>query len=503
MRKKVLLLLMLSMVLALCGCNGGKSEKEQSSKDKDSIVVGIQNNLDSLDPHITAAAGTKEVLFNIFEGLVKPDKDGNLIPAVASDYVVSEDGKTYTFTIRENVKFHNGSVVTAEDVKYSIERSAGMIEGEEVMEISAFKNIESVNVVDASKVEVVLKVADTELISFMTVAIIPKDYDNQETKPVGTGPFKFVSNTFNKSFVMERFDEYWGTKAYLKTVTFKIINQASTAVTELKSGAIDIYPYLSEDLASQLGKNTYVVSGNTNLVQALFLNNMVEPFDDVNVRIALSYAVNKQGLIDMLSNGKGSIIGSGLFPGFGKYYKDCSDVYAYNQEKAKEYLKKAGLEDGFKFTVRVPANYQYHMDSALVIKDMLSKVNVNMEIEGIEWATWLEDVYVGRNFEATIVGIDAKLAPKDMMVRYISDGGKNFINFASDEYDELYEKAVATTNEEEKVEYYHQMQDILAKEAASVFIQDPSLLVAINSELEGYTFYPVYVQDMSVVKFKD
>ena len=89
------------------------------------------------------------------------------------------------------------------------------------------------------------------------------------------------------------------------------------------------------------------------------------------------------------------------------------------------------------------------------------------------------------------------------MVRYVSDGGKNFINFASDEYDALYDKAIATTNEDEKVDYYHQMQDILAKEAASVFIQDPSLLVAINSELEGYTFYPVYVQDMSVVKFKD
>lgn len=501
MRKKILLLLVLSMVLALGACKGG-NQKGRVFQEKDSIVVGIQNNLDSLDPHIAAAAGTKEVLFNLFEGLVKPDKDGNLIPAVASDYVVSEDGKTYTFTLRENVKFHNGDAVTAEDVKYSIERSAGMIEGQKVMEISAFKNIESVNVVDASTVEVVLKAADTELISFMTTAIIPKDYANQETKPVGTGPFKFVSNTFNQSFVMERFDEYWGNKAYLKTVTFKIINQASTAVMELNSGSIDIYPYLSEDLANQLNDKTYVVSGPTNLVQALFLNNDVKPFDDVNVRIALSYAIDKQGLIDMLSAGKGTVLGSGMFPGFGKYYKDCSDVYSYNQEKALEYLEKAGYKDGFTFTVRVPSNYQYHMDSALVIKDMLAKVNVNMEIEGIEWATWLEDVYVGRKFDATIIGIDAQLAPKDMMVRYVSDGGKNFVNFDNAEYDKLYDEAVATTDDAKKIECYHKMQDILAKDAVSVFIQDPSLLVAVNSNLEGYTFYPVYVQDMSVVKFK-
>lgn len=502
MRKKILLLLTLVFVLALGGCRGGKTDNEQSSVEKDSIVVGIQNNLDSLDPHLATAAGTKEVLFNLFEGLVKPDKDGNLIPAVASDYKVSDDGMIYTFTLRENVKFHNGAVVTAEDVKYSIERSAGMIEGEEVYEISAFKNIDSVNIVDASHVEIVLKQADTELIGFMTAAIIPKNYDKQSTNPVGTGPFKFVSNTYNQSFVMERFDDYWGNKAYLKTVTFKIISQASTAIMELQSGTIDIYPYLTVDQAAQLNGKTDILSGNTNLVQALFLNNNVEPFNDKNVRIALCYAVNKQGLIDMLSDSKGTILGSGLFPGFGKYYKDCSSVYAYDVEKAKEFLKKAGYEDGFEFTCRVPANYQYHMDSALVIKDMLAKVNVTMNIEGIEWATWLEDVYIGRNYEATIIGIDAVLAPKDMMIRYTSDGSKNFVNFSNSEYDELFKQAVATTDDEKKIEYYHKMQDILADEAASVFIQDPSLLVAINKELEGYTFYPVYVQDMSVVKFK-
>ncbi len=503
MRKKVLLLMVLSMVLALCGCIGGKSEQGRSSKDKDSIVVGIQNNLDSLDPHVAAAAGTKEVLFNLFEGLVKPDENGELIPAVASDYAVSEDGKTYTFTLRENVQFHNGSVVTAEDVKYSIERSAGMLEGEAVLEISAFDNIESVNILDASKVEVVLKEADTELISFMTVAIIPKDYENKETNPVGTGPFKFVSNTYNQSFVMERFDEYWGEKAYLKNVTFKIVSSASAAVTELKAGSIDIYPYMSVDLANQLGDNNYIVSGNTNLVQALFLNNEVEPFNDVNVRTALSYAIDKQGIMDMLSQGEGTKLGSGLFPGFGKYYKDLSQVNDYNKEKALEYLEKAGYSGGFTFTVRVPSNYQYHMDTAMVIKDMLADVNINMEIEGVEWTTWLEDVYMGRNFEATIVGIDAKLAPKDMMVRYMSESGNNFINYANEEYDAIFEKAVATTDEKEKVEYYHQLQEILANDAASVFIQDPSLMVAINSELEGYTFYPVYVQDMSIVKFKE
>ena len=120
-------------VLGACGADGtGESSEEHSSMESaaqgepvygGSVVVGIQQDIDSLDPHKATAAGTKEILFNIFEGLVKPDENGNLICAVAENYDISEDGLIYTFTLRDNVKFHNGSVVTCEDVKYSLERA--------------------------------------------------------------------------------------------------------------------------------------------------------------------------------------------------------------------------------------------------------------------------------------------------------------------------------------------------------------------------------------------
>ena len=110
------------------------SEEVQNGSDHgNSVVVGIQQDIDSLDPHKATAAGTKEILFNIFEGLVKPDENGNLICAVASDYTISEDGLVYTFILRDNVKFHNGNVVTAEDVKYSLERVSGLLDGTPLM----------------------------------------------------------------------------------------------------------------------------------------------------------------------------------------------------------------------------------------------------------------------------------------------------------------------------------------------------------------------------------
>ena len=168
----------------------------------------------------------------------------------------------------------------------------------------------------------------------------------------------------------------------------------------------------------------------------------------------------------------------------------------------EQYLKEAGYENGFSFTIKIPSNYQFHVSTGEVIVEQLKKVGIEAKIELIDWTTWLEDVYTNRNFEATVIGIDAKLAPSDMMLRYKSDYSKNFCNYANTEYDEVLAKAMSTTNEDEKVGYYHQLQEILADDAAAIYIMDPPTLVALNNKLQGFTFYPIFVQDMSVLSFK-
>ncbi|MDE6169032.1 MAG: ABC transporter substrate-binding protein, partial [Acetatifactor sp.] len=146
-------------------------EVQNGSDQGNSVVVGIQQDIDSLDPHKATAAGTKEILFNIFEGLVKPDENGNLICAVASDYTISEDGLVYTFILRDNVKFHNGNVVTAEDVKYSLERVSGLLDGTPLM--STMSTIQAVDIIDEKTVQVTVGSANTELIYSFVAAIIP------------------------------------------------------------------------------------------------------------------------------------------------------------------------------------------------------------------------------------------------------------------------------------------------------------------------------------------
>ena len=513
--KKKLLALFLALVMVgavLPGCgDGSKDPGGQGNNGKTGepvkggeITVGIAQDLDdSLDPHQTVAAGTREVLFNIFEGLVKPNSDGEMIPAVAEKYTLSEDGTTYTFTLREGVKFHNGQTVTAEDVVYSINRCAAVPEGQEKPLVAAFSAVKSVEALDEKTVAVTIAQRDLEFISYMTAAIIPADYENQDTAPVGTGPFKFVSRTPQQDFVMERFEDYWGAPVWLDKVTYKICENADALVMNLNGGSIDLCAHLTSAQASQLNQNFQVLEGTMNLVQAIYLNNQAKPFDNQLVRQALCYAIDRQGIMDMVADGHGTAVGSSIYPAFAKYFlPELVDKYPHDVAKAKELLAQAGYPDGFDMTISVPNNYQPHMDTAEVVAEQLREAGINVTIQPVEWSTWLDTIYNGRQFQATVVGVDAaNMTARAMLERFTSDYGKNFINYNNPAYDALFQKAINAQDEAEQTDLYKQMETMLADTAANVYIQDLCDLVAMRQDLGGLKFYPIYVLDLSTVYF--
>lgn len=511
--KKKLLALFLALVMVgavLPGCgDGSKDPGGQGNNGKTGepvkggeITVGIAQDLDdSLDPHQTVAAGTREVLFNIFEGLVKPNSDGEMIPAVAEKYTLSEDGTTYTFTLREGVKFHNGQTVTAEDVVYSINRCAAVPEGQEKPLVAAFSAVKSVEALDEKTVAVTIAQRDLEFISYMTAAIIPADYENQDTAPVGTGPFKFVSRTPQQDFVMERFEDYWGAPAWLDKVTYKICENADALVMNLNGGSIDLCAHLTSAQASQLNQNFQVLEGTMNLVQAIYLNNQAKPFDNQLVRQALCYAIDRQGIMDMVADGHGTAVGSSIYPAFTKYFlPELVDKYPHDVAKAKELLAQAGYPDGFDMTISVPNNYQPHMDTAEVVAEQLREAEINVTIQPVEWSTWLDTIYNGRQFQATVVGVDAaNMTARAMLERFTSDYGKNFINYNNPAYDTLFQQAINAQDEATQTDLYKQMESMLADTAANVYIQDLCDLVAMRQDLGGLKFYPIYVLDLSTV----
>lgn len=500
-KKKLLLVALILLMTSLCACGRGGTTKEKEN----SIVVGVSQEMDSLDPHKAVAAGTKEILFNVFEGLVKPDTEGNLNPAVAEEYVISDDGMKYTFTLREGITFHNGEQVTVADVEYSIKRCAGMLDNPEegVVVESALSVISQINVIDNKTIELVLDKKDTELLGYLTFAIIPKDYKEMASKPVGTGPFKLDSYKPLESVILVKNEEYWGDRAYLDKVTFKISSDTDALFLELMGGTVDIIPYLTDAQAQSLPKGYELKVGTMNLVQGVYFNCDRAPFNNEKIRQAICYAIDRQNIIDMVAGGRGEITGSNVSPRFAKYFsEEARDLYSKDAKKAKALLEEAGVKN-LEFTLTVPSNYTFHVDTAQIVAGQLKEAGITVTIEQVDWATWLSRVYNDRDYQATIIGLASDLAPSDTVARFNSSASNNFVNYNSKTFDELFEQAKATSDDNEKIRLYNEIQMLMAKDAVAAFIQDPALLMAVNEKLEGIRFYPVQVLDMAGIKYKD
>jgi len=192
-----------------------------------------------------------------------------------------------------------------------------------------------------------------------------------------------------------------------------------------------------------------------------------------------------------------------MYPAFGKYFDESLiDYYQYDVAKAKSLLAEAGYPDGFSMTITVPSNYQPHIDTAQVVAEQLKAIGVTAEIQLVEWGTWLSDVYGGRQFQSTMVGFDAStMTARALLERWTSGYSKNMINYNSPEYDALFAKAQASYDDAEQTEIYKEMTRNLTENAANVYIQDMADLVAVRKGVEGVTFYPIYVMDLSGVHY--
>ena len=511
MKKQTIALLLsaavMTMALSACGGpkpNGSDSDDANTSRaDNNEIAVGIAQDLgDSLDPYQMTAAGTREILFNVYEGLYKPTSSGDFEPALAESYAVSEDGRVYTFTIRQGVLFHNETPMDVNDVVYSFNTCAATSVDSSLG--AALSNVASVEAANENTVVVTLKEPDSDFLAYVaSVYIVPDDYSDQATAPVGTGPFKYVSRSVQENLVLEKFDGYWGEGAKVDRVTFMIYENSSALMTALNGGAVDLAMHLTVSQTQNLDERYNVLEGTMNLVQALYLNNAVAPFDDVRVRQALCYAIDRDAILELTADGHGTKLGSSMYPAFTKYFDDSlTDYYTYDPEKAKELLTEAGYPNGFTMTITVPSNYTPHVDTAQVLVEQLGAVGITVEIEEVEWNTWLQRTYTERDFQSTVVGFDAaNLTANALLQRWTSDSEKNMINFSNAEYDSVMAQANATTDDAARTALFKQAERILTEEAANVYIQDLADMVAINKNLTGFEFYPLYVLDLSNIAY--
>ena len=471
--------------------------------EKTEIKIAMGSEPDNLDPMLSAATDTSAVMMNVFEGLMGFNQKGEFIPAIADSYSVSDDELTYTFKLKEGIKFHDGQDCTAKDVKYTYEKLAGL-SGAEPLNATLSQILAGVETPDDYTVVLTLSKKDAGFMSKTILSIVEDGYEDNGTLPIGTGPYKFVEYVQGQKLVLEKNENYSTNDSRMPsidTVEFIIMTDENAKLMALKSGSLDIAG-ISATNVTALGDDFNIVQGPQNMVQVLALNNAAAPLDNVLVRQAICYAIDKDEIIGAVVDGNGTRVDSFLSPSMAAYYNDQMTVYNTDIDKAKALLTEAGYENGFTMTITVPSNYQVHVDTAQVIKEQLAKAGITVEIQPVEWAQWLEGVYTNREYEATIIGHSGKLDPQDFLNRFDSSYDKNYFNFSDPAYDALVAQAASTSDQSVRADFYKQCQQFLVDQAASVFIQDPSVIYAVSKNLEGLQIYPVTFFNLSDLTVK-
>jgi len=491
-------LFLLTFIIALFpSCRKNKVD------DTAQLRYGFTTEPKTLDPlnNKNDTADGRSILFNVFEGLVKPDTDGTMLPCIAESWTIERDALIYTFTLRDGVRFHDGSIVTANDVKFSLDTAAAA-------GFNGLDRIKTVAIIADKSVRVTLKTSDPEFLPFLTVGIVKANNNDREKNVIGTGPFIIESFTPQRDLVLKRFDGYWMSRIsdekipYLDKVTIVFFANVEALMIALRSGTID-GASLVGSFAAQLDHRYFdVIDSYSAAVQLLALNNSYPSLDDIRVRKAINYGVDVQGIIDGAFFGKGSPSGSPIIPGLSTYY-DASLSYPYEPQTARSLLAEAGFNDTRKLSleITVASEYTMHVDTAQVIVNQLEQIGIDASVKLVDWNTWLSDVYRGRNYQATIISLDSPVvSARNFLARYESQNSGNFINFNNGQFDKTYALLLSTTSETSRKQLYKDAQRIITENAASVFIQDILYYKVFRADaFAGAKNYPLLVVDFSSI----
>ena len=501
-RKKIFRITIFTfMVIAIAvsvftiSCAANKRQKETVKVTE--MRFGFTTEPSTFDPLNPAnTADGRSILFNVFEGLVKPDAEGRLQPCIAESWTVEQDALVYNFTLRENIRFHDGSVLNSSDVKFSLDTAiaAGF---------SGLSNISEVTAADERHISVILKSPDPEFLPYMTVGIVKAANTDREKSIIGTGPYFIESYTIQQNIIMKKFDNYRQRGLpHLEKITIVFFANYDTLMVAMRAGSID-GSFITGAMVSQLDQNQFdIFDNNSAAVHLLALNNEAPPLNDIRVRRAVNYGIDIQGIIDTAFFGAGSPSGSPIIPGLSEYYVNGLS-YPYNPDMARSLLAEAGFSAERKpvIEITVPSNFTMHVDTAQVIAGQLSIIGVDTSIKLVDWASWLSDIYFGRQFQATIVSLDSpNVSPRSFLTRYLSTNGSNFINFKNTDFDKVYNAALAENDNASRINYYKEAQRIIADNAASVYIQDILYYIALRAgAFAGVLNYPLYVIDFASI----
>lgn len=527
MKKLLTLILCLAMVLTVfAGCSSTPATEEGASASgeaaqgeaadseyKDTLVFAMNTDVQSLDPQIQNDTTSEQVVKMLYNTLLKFEDDGTVVGDLAESWSVSEDKLTWTFNLKQGVKFHNGKELTSADVKATFDRAlnaeAGGLRTTEI--IKMFTSVEAPDPYTVTITTDAPYGPMESLMCNMSLGIMDADYIEQYGLDLGTsaegengtGPFKVVSWERDQEIVVERFDDYFGTPAKLQTVVYTIIPEAASRVIALETGEVDVIDKPTDEDLARLEADTenFTVLRKPTISQRLFRFGCNDPIiSNTKVRQAIVYAIDRQAIIDALFTGSGYPSTAPLAPvTFG--YSDLGEI-EQDLELAKSLLAEAGYPDGFDTKIITTERYQNGIELAEIISQQLAEIGINAEIEVWEWsalsASWNGITADEFDQPIFIMGAGPSMRDADGGLRGLyttSETGLNDRNYgfySNAEVDALIEQGMQETDQQKRVEIYKEAMEILYREDPVAFwLFDMYGLAITSSKVEGVTLSPI------------
>lgn len=488
MKKIISLSLALIMALALfAGCSG-------SGASQGSMLVYGSGDYDSINPIMNEHCEIKHLLF---DGLMARDGDGNLIPALAESYAYDDATMTYTFKLKENVKWHDGETFTADDVKFTIEAIKNPENGSE--NAPNYEEIASIDVLGDYEIAFTLSEPNFAFLDYMTMSIMPQHLLEGEDmwqsdffkKPVGTGPYKLDSWDVGQAITMVKNPDYFGGAAKIDTIVFKIVTDDNAKALQLKNGELDLAQVTPKDAATFEGSEDLTIYDMKTSDYRGILYNFGNEYWQKNADLipAINYAIDRQAILDAVLLGEGEVAYSPLQ--MNKYNYDGVEKYEYNPEKAAEALTAAGCEkrdDGYwyrdgeriGFTINGTPGDQVRIDMAQIAAQQLQEIGLdvkaNVPADGIDWG----------GQECCIIGWGSPFDADDHTYKVFgTNKGANYSSYSNADVDKYLTQARQTNDDGQRAEAYKNFQIALAENPAYTFFCYIDAVYVADSSLKG------------------
>lgn len=478
------------------------------------LIIGKPEEAVGLDPAVVTATSSFDLIAVVYESLVEFDENGEPQPLLAESWEIVEgaatpaasltaspaaDGATpaagggpsYVFTLREGVTFHNGKALTADDVKFTFERILNPDTGSAWT--SQFSPVAAIEAIDDRTVAFHLKEPYGPFLATLSsnyAAILPNDESiDFQTTMVGTGAFMLQEYTKDTQTVLAANPDYWNADApKLATVTYKILPDEAARVAAIRTGEIHLTtlvdPVSIESASTSEG--VQVIEQDTTDYYLLGLNTKVAPFDDVRVRQALSMAIDRQAIVDAVFFGKGQVSGP-VVPTLGDWAAPVDQLpnYTVDTDAAKALLEEAG-QGALTFSITVGADRTEFVNIALVIQDQLKEIGVTVELDQVEWGTFI-DRWIARDFQSFVSYNGSGNDPdRALYPALYTDGSVNAFQFSDPKVDELLDEGRRLSDREARKAVYQELEGVIAEQAPLIFIATRVGQFAARDSVQGF-----------------